>query len=121
MTEGVATTKATDERLVRATLAGDISAFGTLVDRYWKMMFAIALNKIADPTEAEDIAQESFLKAHSQLHNLRDPSRFAGWLSKIAVQQCTNLVRSNTRRRAVLGADYRQLGYDSDSDPSPIH
>ncbi|MHC4519577.1 MAG: RNA polymerase sigma factor [Planctomycetota bacterium] len=93
-----------DAELVRAALAGDLSAFGTLVDRYWKMVFAIALNKIADPTEAEDIAQESFLKAHSHLHRLRDPSRFAGWLSRIVTQQCTNVVRSNIRRRTALGS-----------------
>jgi RNA polymerase sigma-70 factor (ECF subfamily) len=62
------------------------------------------LSRIADPAEAEDIAQESFLKAHSQLHRLRDPSRFAGWLSRIAIQQCTNLVRGRIRRKAALGA-----------------
>ena len=92
-----------DAALVRAALAGDVSAFGTLVDRYWKMVFAMALNRIADPAEAEDIAQESFLKAHAQLHRLRDHSRFAGWLSRIAIQQSVNVVRSNLRRQAALG------------------
>lgn len=105
-----------DAELVRAALAGDLSAFGTLVDRYWKMVFAIALSKIGNPTEAEDIAQESFLKVHSHLHRLRDPSRFAGWLSRIAIQQCTNVVRSNIRRRAALEEELGVLSQDQAMD-----
>jgi RNA polymerase sigma-70 factor (ECF subfamily) len=92
-----------DEQLVRATLCGDMSAFGTIVERYWRMVFALALSRISDPAEAEDIAQESFLKAYSHLHALRDPSRFAGWLSTITLQQCTNAVRRDIRRRTALG------------------
>jgi RNA polymerase sigma-70 factor (ECF subfamily) len=92
-----------DQQLVHATLSGDTSAFGIIVERYWNMVVALALGKIADPTEAEDIAQESFLKAYSQLHSLRDPSRFAGWLSKIAIQQCSNTVRRTVRRRTAFG------------------
>lgn len=105
-----------DAELVRAALAGDVSAFGTLVDRYWKMVFAIALSKIGNPTEAEDIAQESFLKVHSHLHRLRDPSHFAGWLSRIAIQQCTNVVRSNIRRRAALEEELGVLSQDQAMD-----
>jgi RNA polymerase sigma-70 factor (ECF subfamily) len=97
-------TKASDEQLVHAALDGDISAFGCLVERYWNMVFALALSRIDHRAEAEDIAQESFLKAYAQLHALRDPSRFAGWLSKITRQQCTNAVRKNLRCRAALDA-----------------
>ena len=92
-----------DERLVCATLHGDVSAFGTLVERYWKMVVALALSRIGDPAEAEDIAQESFLKAYSQLRSLQDPSRFGGWLSKIALQLCADAGRRTIRRRSTLG------------------
>ena len=67
-----------DEQLVLATLRGDVPAFGLLVERYWKMAFALALSRIRDAAEAEDIAQESFLKAYAHLHTLRDARRFAG-------------------------------------------
>lgn len=60
-----------DRQLVRAALLGENSAFGKIVERYWNMVVALALSKIADPAEAEDIAQESFMKAYSQLANLR--------------------------------------------------
>lgn len=91
-----------DERLVLATLRGDIPSFGVLVERYWKMVFALAISRVRDAAEAEDIAQESFLKAHSQLHTLRDPSRFAGWLGRITLQQCTNAIRKSRRHRAAM-------------------
>ena len=102
-----------DEHLVGAALTGDVSAFGSLVERYWNMAFALALSRVNDPTEAEDIAQEGFLKAYSQLHTLRQPSRFAGWLSKIVLQQCTDVARREVRRRASLAslvAPTRDLG-----------
>ena len=78
-------TIAGDRQLVRAVLNGETSAFGTIVGRYWNMVVALALSKVSDAAEAEDIAQESFLKAYSQLASLRDPSRLAGWLSKITM------------------------------------
>ncbi|MHC4655292.1 MAG: RNA polymerase sigma factor [Planctomycetota bacterium] len=92
-----------DEQLISATLGGDIRAFGKLVERYWNMVAGLAMSKIGEPAEAEDIAQESFLKAYSQLHRLQQPSRFAGWLSKIAMQQCSNTIRGRIRCKSALG------------------
>jgi RNA polymerase sigma-70 factor (ECF subfamily) len=91
-----------DEQLVLATLQGDVSSFGTLVERYWRLVFALVLARIHNPAEAEDIAQESFLKAYAHLRSLRRPARFAGWLSKIASQQCANAARTHLRRKAAL-------------------
>jgi RNA polymerase sigma-70 factor (ECF subfamily) len=91
-----------DEQLVLATLQGDVSSFGTLVERYWRLVFALVLARIHNPAEAEDIAQEAFLKAYAHLRSLRRPARFAGWLSKIASQQCANAARAHLRRKAAL-------------------
>ena len=92
-----------DHQLVRAALLGENSAFGKIVERYWNMVVALALSKVSDSAEAEDIAQESFLKAYSQLANLRDPSCLAGWLSKITMQQCSNSLRRTLRGKKALG------------------
>jgi len=92
-----------DQQLIRAALLGETSAFGAIVERYWNMVVALALSKVSDAAEAEDIAQESFLKAYSQLAGLRDPSRFAGWLSKITMQQCSNSLRRTVRCSRALG------------------
>lgn len=102
MTDDIKQTTTTEKQLIFATLCGNNSAFGIIVEKYWNMVIALALTKIADPVEAEDIAQESFLIAYSHLHKLRDPSRFAGWLSKIVSQQCINSARKNNRRKKIL-------------------
>lgn len=92
-----------DHQLVRAALLGENSAFGKIVEKYWNMVIALALSKVSDIAEAEDIAQESFLKAYSQLAGLRDSSRLAGWLSKITMQQCSNSLRRTVRSKRALG------------------
>ena len=102
-------TIAEDEQLVRAVLRGDIQSFGTIVERYWNMAVALALSRIRDPIEAEDIAQNSFIKAYSQLHRLREPSRFAGWLSKIVVQQCVDYIRKKARDKVVSSLESAAL------------
>jgi RNA polymerase sigma-70 factor (ECF subfamily) len=96
---------AADEQLVQATLRGDVSSFGTLVERYWRLVFALVLTRIHNPAEAEDVAQESFLKAYAHLRSLRHPARFAGWLSRIALQQCANAARAHLRRKAALAQE----------------
>jgi RNA polymerase sigma-70 factor (ECF subfamily) len=93
---------ADDEHLVLATLRGDVPSFGVLVERHWRIVFAMALSRVRNPAEAEDIAQESFLKAYSQLHTLKDPARFMGWLNKITHQQCTNAIRRRLRHKAAM-------------------
>ncbi|MHC4119366.1 MAG: RNA polymerase sigma factor [Planctomycetota bacterium] len=103
MPESPEMTAASDEDIITATLRGDIAAFGAVVERHWNMVVALALSRITDPAEAEDIAQESFLKAYSQLHSLQNRSRFAGWLSKIALQQCSNTIRRSVRCKTALG------------------
>lgn len=92
------------EKLIDATLRGDISAFGTIIELHWNLVVALAMSKVSDATEAEDIAQESFLKAYSHLHRLKDRSRFVGWLAKIALQECSNTVRRDIRSRTALGS-----------------
>lgn len=102
MTDKPKQTAIGDGQLILATLSGDKSAFGTIVERHWNMVIALALSKVPNPAEAEDVAQESFLKAYSQLDNLRNPSRFTGWLCKIVSQQCSNIARKKIRHNTAL-------------------
>ena len=103
MADDLKQTMSSDEQLINETLGGDKAAFGTLIEKYWNMVVGLAMNKIGEPAEAEDIAQESFMKPYSQLNSLQSPSRFAGWLSKIAVQQCSNTIRRRIRCQSALG------------------
>ena len=77
-----------DVALVRYTLAGDETAFAALVEKYRKQVHALAWRTIGDFHIAQDITQETFLKAHQKLDVLKDPQRFSGWLNAIATRLC---------------------------------
>ena len=83
----------TDESSVQATLAGNRDAFGNLVQRYFRSVRALCYS--ATPSEADDLAQDIFLKAFLALDQLRSPEKFAPWLMQIA----RNHVRAHFRSR----------------------
>ena len=77
-----------DAELIRRTLDGDDTAFGFLVDKYKGAVHALAYRKIGNFHTAEDITQETFLKAYQKLHTLKDWRHFPGWLYRIASRFC---------------------------------
>jgi RNA polymerase sigma-70 factor (ECF subfamily) len=87
----------TDQHLVAGFLAGNTDCFGVLVERYWSMAVALAFSIVRDAAQAEDVAQESFLRAYSHLRELRDPSRLAGWLARIVTQRSADCIRRRAR------------------------
>jgi RNA polymerase sigma-70 factor (ECF subfamily) len=87
----------TDARLVRRARDGDRSAFEVLVRRYLKTAYAVALAELADPRDAEDAVQDSFITALERLEDCRDPAAFSGWLRRIV----RNRARSVRRRERV--------------------
>ncbi len=107
MAERVEDCTTTDTDLIGSTLQGDLTAFGTLVDRHWPLAVALALSRLDNPVDAEDVAQESFIRAYGRLSSLRDPKRFAGWLSRIVSQQCVDAYRRQQRTRKALGRSVR--------------
>ena len=87
-----------DAELIQRTLAGDESAFGFLVDKYKGSVHALAYRKLGDFHTAEEITQDTFLKAYQKLSTLRDPARFPGWLYVIAARCCISWLRQNRLR-----------------------
>src|SRR5690349_14304053 len=85
-----------DVTLVRRTLAGDQQAFTSLVDKYKDPVFNVAYRMLGNPTEAEDVAQEAFVRAYTQLHTYKEPHRFSTCLLSIAPHLSINQLR---RRR----------------------
>ena len=82
-----------DAQLIREILLGDDTAFSTLVQKYQKSVHALAWRKIGDFHIAEEITQDTFLRAYSKLSTLRNPSLFAGWLYVIANRLCIKWIR----------------------------
>jgi RNA polymerase sigma-70 factor (ECF subfamily) len=83
------------------TLHGNKESFNCLVDRYWPMAIALCISRISNVPEAEDITQEGFIQAYQHLATLKDPSRFAGWLTRIIREKCVDHYRSSKKNRTV--------------------
>ena len=72
-----------DASLVARVRMGDAAAFETLVRRHFRVAYLVAIARVGESAEAEDICQEAFLRSWERIHECRDPSRFAGWLVRI--------------------------------------
>ena len=76
-----------DAKCVARILAGDESAFTVLVKKYEKQIHAFVWQRVKDYHVAEEITQDTFLRAYQKLGTLRDPNRFSGWLYRIATRR----------------------------------
>ena len=87
-----------DRELVDRARTGDARAFEVLVRRYQGWVFTLALRMVGHPAEAEDMAQEIFLKAYQGLKGFKGASRFSTWLYSIASHHCLNHLQALRRR-----------------------
>ncbi|MDE0466764.1 MAG: sigma-70 family RNA polymerase sigma factor [Candidatus Poribacteria bacterium] len=85
--------KNSDVELIRRTLDGDDTAFTHLVRKYQKPVHALAWRKLGDFHTAEEITQDTFLKAYQKLATLKEPQRFSSWLYVIAARLCVAWLR----------------------------
>ncbi|MCY3741923.1 MAG: sigma-70 family RNA polymerase sigma factor [Candidatus Poribacteria bacterium] len=85
--------KNNDAELIQRVLEGDDTAFSVLVKKYQKPVHALVWRKIGDFHIAEDITQDTFLKAYQRLSTLKKPQRFASWLYVIATNYCKMRIR----------------------------
>ena len=90
-------TKPSDSDLVAATLEGSQSAYGDLVRRYQRPILGLILRMVRNRGEAEEIAQEVFLKAYNRLASYDRQRRFSSWLFKVA----HNATIDHLRRRRI--------------------
>jgi RNA polymerase sigma-70 factor, ECF subfamily len=98
-----------DAQLVVRSLAQDQEAFGQLIDRHAAAIVNLGYRMVGNRSEAEDLAQETFLAAHKALSTFRADSKFSTWLYRIATNKCKDWLRV---KRPGLGQ------YDLDADES---
>jgi RNA polymerase sigma-70 factor, ECF subfamily len=89
--------------LVTAAQAGDVAAYGRLVQATQAMSLAVAVSVLRDPAGAEDAVQEAYLRAYRRLADLEEPAAFPGWLRRIVMTTALNLRR--VRRVTLLDLD----------------
>jgi RNA polymerase sigma factor (sigma-70 family) len=94
-----------EARLVRAAQQGDRSAFAALVEAYWDRLYRWLCHLTHDRHQAEDLAQETFLKAFAHLGKFKAGTNFRAWLFRIAHNGFANGCREAARRREALPAE----------------
>ena len=102
--------------LVRAAQAGDRDAFGELFERYRSGIVALAMRRVRNADEAEELAQDVFIQAMQKIDQLRVPEAFGGWLRRIVHRMAINRV---TRTRNALACDPETLEATCLADDSP--
>ena len=91
--------KTDDAEQVHATLAGDKNAYGALYDRYAPLVRAVCYDHTGNVADAQDLAQDVFLRAYTRLDQLRQPESFGSWIVGIAKLRCNEWRRQSARER----------------------
>src|SRR5882724_4176983 len=96
-------TATNDEHIVERALTGDPEAFGEIVRRWERRIFALAFGMLGREEDARDATQETFLAAFRNLRGFRGEAKVSSWLHRIAVNQCiTRQRRAKVRNEAAL-------------------
>jgi RNA polymerase sigma-70 factor (ECF subfamily) len=108
--------KTDDIYYIEALRKGNLQAFSYLVDKYQKLVYTLALKLLKKPEEAEEMAQDTFIKAFQKLDSYEGKSKFSTWLYSITYNACISELRK--RRIEFKSLDDRQI---SDQDEQKMH
>lgn len=115
-------TTPSDKTLIRALFAGDKAAYEKLYDRYAPLVRAVCYDTTGNLADAQDLAQDVFMRAYEKLSHLRDPARFGKWLVGIARLRCREWKRQKSRsqNKNVGLKDYQQAVAPNSPDDNRI-
>lgn len=109
-----------DQNYIEKVLAGDVSSFSYLVEKYKDMAYTVALKIVRNTEDAEEVAQDSFVKAFQQLKTFRGKSKFSTWLYTIIYR--TAISKTRKKKLEVTNIDeYVINNYSTDSSSSQIN
>jgi len=86
-----------DQYYIRKVLKGEVQAFSELVKRYQNMVYTIAYRMIRNKEEAEEVAQDTFVKAYTSLSKYRGEAKFSTWLYTIAYRKSLDIIKIKKR------------------------
>ena len=92
---------APDDELITAARQGDHAAFGRLVERYYRAAYASAYAVLGNRSDAEEIAQETFVQVYQKLDRLREPGALTSWIWRISRDTALKHIRKHKRVRPV--------------------
>lgn len=103
--------------LIARAQSGDKNAYGELVKRFEPAVYAVALARLRNVSDAQELTQEVFIHVMSKLAQLRDPQCFAGWLRQITVRMAINKM---TRSNPIQGTDQEILQNTISAGETPL-
>jgi len=112
--------KESDDLLIKLCLEGNKDAFGFLVKKYQNTVYSLCYHIIGNFADAEDLAQDIFVKAYLDLAKIREPSKFAGWLYRIAVNICRMWLRAKKAVSVIPLESVIQLQNQDDTSPDKL-
>ena len=114
-------TLSTDEIIVERALTGDADAFGEIVRRWERRIFALAYGMLGREEDARDATQETFLAAFRNLRGFRGDAKVSSWLHRIAVNQCiTRQRRAKVRSESALDDEVGEFSMPVDHSPASV-
>ena len=90
----------TDQHYIEKSLDGDTRAFSVLVERYQDYVYTIVVRMLRVREEAEEVAQDVFIKAYGSLSSFRGESKFSSWLYSIAYRKALDAIRKNKKHKS---------------------
>ncbi|GAA4281531.1 RNA polymerase sigma factor [Gaetbulibacter aestuarii] len=84
-----------DEHYINQISMGDTNAFAVLVDRYKDLVFTLALRMLKNRDEAEEVAQDTFVKVYRSLKRFKGDSKFSTWVYRITYNTCLDRIKKN--------------------------
>ncbi|HEX7152841.1 MAG TPA: RNA polymerase sigma factor [Thermoanaerobaculia bacterium] len=97
--------------------AGDHDAFAELVNEHEAMVFSLAFHFFGDRTQAEEVAQETFLQLYRSLRSIESPSHLLFWLRQVATRRCIDQVRRTKLRAVPLESVEELYSHEPGADP----
>ena len=97
--------KLNDQDIINLVLEGNTNAFAVLVDRYKDLVFTLSLKMLQNREEAEEAAQDTFVKVYKSLQTFRQESKFSTWIYKITYNNCLDRLKKQKRKRQVVAID----------------
>jgi len=94
-----------DQVYINKILDGDTNAFTTLVDRYKDLVYTLALRMMKNKEEAEEVSQDSFIKAYKSLNRFKGDSKFSTWIYRVAYNTCLDRLKKNKRQQQTVTID----------------
>jgi len=86
-----------DEYYIEKTLKGEVNAFAFLVEKYKHMVYTLTIKIVKNKEEAEEVAQDAFVKAFKNLNKFKGESKFSTWVYKIAYYASLDVIKRNNR------------------------